>query len=108
MENPNEFKLKPRTEGYSTELAKDLEIGKQNILMSQVVVVGDDPKPEEPKEPEWVEPKPKPNCKFCYGRGYEAINVLTKEEVVCRCILKQIEKNAKRMKQKINLKNPPK
>ncbi len=78
--------------------------GKENILMSKVVVVGE----EEPKpvEPEWVEPKPKPNCKFCYGRGYEAVNVLTKEEVVCRCILKQIEKNAIKYKQKINLKNP--
>ena len=71
------------------------------------MLVGPDGKDIKENEVVWEEPKPKPNCKWCYGRGYEGINTKTKEEIPCRCILKQIEKNARKMKTKINIKNPP-
>jgi hypothetical protein len=40
------------------------------------------------------EVKPKPNCKWCYGRGYEGVDFKTKQQVVCRCITKQLLKDA--------------
>jgi hypothetical protein len=39
-----------------------------------------------------VDIKPKPNCKYCYGRGYEGRNIKTNRIVVCRCVIKKIDK----------------
>lgn len=55
----------------------------------------------------WEQPKPKTSCKWCYGRGFTGVDAKTKEEVICRCILKQIEKNARKLKHKITIKMPP-
>ena len=35
---------------------------------------------------------PDPNCKHCYGRGSEGRNVKTNRIVVCRCVIKKIDK----------------
>jgi len=35
---------------------------------------------------------PDPNCKYCYGRGSEGKNVKTNQIVVCRCVVKKIDK----------------
>lgn len=42
--------------------------------------------------------KPKPNCKWCYGRGYTGIDAKTKREITCPCIIKQLQKSAKKAK----------
>lgn len=70
------------------------------------MLVGPDGREIKENEIVWEEPKPKPNCKWCYGRGYIGINTKTKEEIPCGCILKQVEKNARKLKAKINIKNP--
>ena len=35
---------------------------------------------------------PDQNCKHCYGRGSEGRNVLTNRIVLCRCVVKKIDK----------------
>jgi len=35
---------------------------------------------------------PNPNCKYCYGRGSEGRNTKTNRIVVCRCVIKKIDK----------------
>lgn len=35
---------------------------------------------------------PKPNCKHCYGRGFEGRDTKTNRIVVCRCVIKKIDK----------------
>ena len=70
------------------------------------MLVGPDGRELKENEVVWEEPKPKPNCKWCYGRGYIGIDTKTKEQVTCQCALKQIEKNARKLKAKINIKNP--
>jgi hypothetical protein len=35
---------------------------------------------------------PNPKCKYCYGRGSEGRNVLTNRIVLCRCVVKKIER----------------
>ena len=35
---------------------------------------------------------PNPNCKHCYGRGSEGRNTKTNRIVVCRCVVKKIDK----------------
>jgi len=39
-----------------------------------------------------VDITPKPNCKRCYGRGYEGRDTKTNRNVVCRCVIKKIDK----------------
>lgn len=54
--------------------------------------------------PEEFKPIPKKNCKWCYGRGYIGIETKTKAEIVCPCIIKQVEKYAKNHRPKIEIK----
>jgi len=39
--------------------------------------------------------KPKPNCKWCYGRGYIGIDHKTRVQIPCPCITKQEMKRQK-------------
>jgi len=39
-----------------------------------------------------VDIAPNPNCKYCYGRGHEGRNIKTNRIVVCRCVIKKIDK----------------
>jgi hypothetical protein len=43
---------------------------------------------------DWSDPKvrPKPGCKTCLGRGFAGRNTQTNRYVLCKCILKQLEK----------------
>jgi len=49
----------------------------------------------EEKKVKQEEIKPKSNCKWCYGRGYIGIDHKTKSQIICRCIIKQQEKETK-------------
>lgn len=33
-----------------------------------------------------------PNCKHCYGRGNEGINIHTKQAIICTCVKKKVAK----------------
>lgn len=33
--------------------------------------------------------KPKKKCKYCYGRGYIGTHIVTKQRMICHCVMKQ-------------------
>ena len=45
-----------------------------------------------------IDIKPKSNCKKCFGRGFVGMNVITKRNVVCDCVMKQADKIKKAQK----------
>lgn len=51
------------------------------------------------KEPhEWG----KDNCKHCYGRGYDGIQVATRQKITCRCATKNYQKWLQAFREEFN------